>query len=104
MRNATEGRKRVVNNRARGRQGENEAAAILGGHRISRTGEAGSDIVDKVGRTWECKRLKTWPARMAGWMAQSASQGDHGIIARADRGKWYVIIPVENYVGGDYER
>lgn len=88
----------MPNNRSRGRKGENEAAAVLGGHRISRTGEPGSDIVDWQGRTWEVKRIKRWSALILAWFAQRDDQGDYGIITRADRDKWYVIIEVSRYL------
>lgn len=88
----------MVNNRTRGRKGENEAASVLRGKRISRTGESGSDIIDGLGRTWECKRIRNWPSYIQKWFRQAESQGDFGVIVRADRQQWFVIIPAERYV------
>lgn len=93
----------MPNNRARGRRGELEIAELLGGQRISRTGEAGSDIVDRAGRTWEVKRLRELPALLRSWLQQMAAQGDHGVAFRADRSQWYLLIPLRNYVHTDRE-
>lgn len=91
----------MPNNRARGRRGELELAEQLGGRRISRTGETGSDVVDASGRTWEVKRLRELPALLRGWLQQAAGQGDYGVAFRADRSQWYLIIPLRNYVDTD---
>ena len=88
----------MPNNRSRGRRGELEAAIIMGGERISRTGEEGSDITDKWGRTWEVKRIKAWSNRILGWFSQASRQGDVGICVRADRGEWYVMIKAKEYM------
>ena len=88
----------MVNNRRRGRIAENEWAEICRGHRISRTGEAGSDVVDGFGRNWEVKRIKSLPTRIADWLSQSARQKDYGVAFRADRGKWYVIIEADKFL------
>ena len=97
--NAIEKKKNIMpNNRSRGRRGELEAAIIMGGERISRTGEEGSDITDKWGRTWEVKLIKKWTNRILGWFSQAHRQGDVGVLVRADRGEWYVMIKAKEYI------
>lgn len=93
----------MVNNRTRGRNGENEFAALpyVNGRRISRTGEPGSDVMDDRGRTWEVKRIKKNWTRLQEWLDQAEGQGDAGVAFRADRGKWYVIIEAEEYFAGN---
>lgn len=88
----------MANNRSRGRRGELEAARVLGGERISRTGEEGSDITDAWGFTWEVKRIKAWTRRIRDWYEQADRQGDFGVIVREDRGRWYVIIEADKYM------
>ena len=88
----------MVNNRSRGRRGEIEYAKFIGGQRISRTGESGSDVKDGKGRTWEVKRIKTLPKRISAWLIQASYQSDFGVAFREDRGKWYVIIEAKKFL------
>lgn len=87
----------MPNNRRRGRLGENEFAEFVGGERISRTGEPGSDVRDSQGRTWEVKRIKQLWKRLERWLDQAKDQGDYGVAFRANRGKWYVIVEAEKF-------
>lgn len=87
----------MPNNRRRGRDGELEWAKYIGGDRISRLGEAGSDVLDRNGGTWEVKRIKKWPARIYQFILQAATQGDLGVAIRANYGKWYVLIDADKF-------
>ena len=91
----------MVNNRARGRGGENEFAKLVLGKRISRTGERGGDVMDFDGQTWEVKRTKALPALLRGWIEQANRQGDYGVAFREDHGQWYLLIPLANWWSGD---
>lgn len=87
----------MMSSRSKGRYNENKAAAFMGGYRISRTGEAGSDIVDRNGDTWEVKVRKEFPAWLEDWMKQAAQQGDEGIILRRNHGQWFVLMPADHF-------
>lgn len=87
----------VPNNRTRGRRGELNFAAAIGGHRISRTGEPGPDVMGPDGRTYEVKLVKELPQYLKDFVAQADRQGCAAVAIKEDRGRWLMLARLENW-------
>lgn len=87
----------MVNNRRRGRVAENEFAERYFGRRVSRTGEAGPDVIDVYRDYVEVKRVKQLPASLKSWLTQAHTEGAAVVAFRENRGPWYVILAADEY-------
>lgn len=77
-------------NRDKGREGENEFAAIIGGERTSESGSSRTDVVG-LGLRWECKRRRNEAFKqLYGWL-----DGKDAVAVRADRKPWLVVLTVD---------
>lgn len=100
----------MVNSKAKGANGEREAAAIIGGTKISRSGQPGPDLCDcssgtcivpekptnsnpeiHFGRFVEVKRPKTLPKQITQYLDQMDEEGADYLLVRQDRGRWIRI-------------
>lgn len=93
--------------RVKGQRGQNEAAKILKGEVIARTGFDGPDVEVKLGvrirplRLFEIKRVASLPVALRKMLEQTEREGGDALMLREDRGAWYIVIKVPDYLEED---
>ena len=90
--------------RVKGQRGQLEAAKILKGEVIARTGFDGPDVRVRDGvhlgplYDIEVKRIAKLPAMLKAWLAQTEREGGDALLLREDRGPWYIVVRVPEYL------
>lgn len=84
-------------NRRKGREGENEYAAHIGGERISVPGLPGPDVQAPDDTLWEVKRRKQHPGWLYDYVKQAVGEGAEGVALRSDRHRWLIVIDADMF-------
>lgn len=82
----------------KGARREREWADKWNGHKVSRLGYEGPDVVTpslnltEPLRVWEVKSKEALPKWLVDWLEQVDREGADALAFRQNRGDWYVII------------
>lgn len=79
-------------------------AEAIGGIRISRTGEPGPDVEGPDGRLYEIKLLRSLPALLRSWIEQKEREGAVAVGFKEDRGEWFILTTLREWMGADEAR
>ncbi len=89
----------------KGARREHEWANLVGGEKKSRLGYEGPDVkslpmrLTKAFSLWEVKSKESMPAWLVGpdgWLGQIEKSGAHAVVFRQNRGRWYMIVPLDD--------
>ena len=94
----TKRKTRHANSRRKGAQGELDAARILKGKKISRTGERSADVEDPYADQWEVKRRRSRFTEIYSFINQNRDLTYGKVMMRDDRKEWLVVMPVQTFL------